>query len=83
MKIDNGKEYNQAVKIHATVVEAMKSVGYGLLKDGETFYRIGMELAPRDGITFSMREAYEIHRLLTTAMQRAYEAGRKESNGNT
>lgn len=78
MEIDNGKEYNEAVKTHATVVETMEGVGYRLLKDGKTFYRRGLELAPKDCITFSMREAYEIHRFLTTAMQRAYEAGREE-----
>jgi len=66
MEIDNGKKYNEAVKVHATVVETMKGVEYGLLKDGETFYRMGMELAPRDGITFSMRDAYEIHRFLSS-----------------
>ena len=46
--------------VHKPVIEVMKRMGYGLLTDGETFYQLGMELEPRSGITFSMKEAYAI-----------------------
>ncbi len=73
MEINNGKKYEEAIKIHSEVVKTMDSVQYGLLKDGDTFYRYGTE--PKESITFSMRQAYEIHRFITT-QQTAHEEER-------
>ena len=79
MVIDNGKKYEEAIKIHSEVVKTMDGVGYGLLKDGETFCRYGTDA---DGILFSMREAYEIHRFLLTSREtHLKERVRKEVEG--
>lgn len=51
-------------KIHKPVIETMNTLGYGLLKDGNTFYKKGYELYPRLVVTFSMNQAYEIHKAL-------------------
>ncbi len=59
-------KYEEAKKIHAPIVETMQNMGYGLLKDGDTFYQHGMELEPRTGITFTMRQAYAIHKGIKT-----------------
>ena len=75
MEIDNGKKYEEAIKIHSEVVKTMDGVGYGLLKDGETFYRYGTDA---DGILFSMREAYEIHRFFSSRDTYWKERVRKE-----
>ncbi len=49
---------------HKPVIEVMRKIGYGLMTDNETFYELGMELEPRSGITFSMRQAYVIARAI-------------------
>jgi hypothetical protein len=54
------KEWEEINKIHEPVIKAMSIIEYGLLKDGDTFYEKGMELEPRSGITFTMRQAYVI-----------------------
>ncbi len=54
------KKIEEVKKIHREVINFMDSIGYGLLTDGETFYQKGMELEPREGITFTMRQAYEV-----------------------
>lgn len=46
--------------IHAPVIETMRRMGYGLLKDGETFYELGYETDLKLGLTFSMHQAYAI-----------------------
>lgn len=46
----------------------MESIGFGLLLDGQTFYKKGYELKPREHTTFSMTQAYEIKNAITTAV---------------
>jgi hypothetical protein len=68
--------------IHQDVIEVMKSVGWGILNDGETFYKKGYELEPRLHFTFSMKQAYEIAKIVlnerTTAYTKGVEVGRVE-----
>lgn len=63
-------EIDEIKRIHAPVVQVMERMGYGLLLDGKTFYKIGYELAPRKHTTFTLTQAYEIHRLLIEAENR-------------
>lgn len=53
--------------IHTPVIRLMGRFGYGLLKDGDTFYQKGYELNPRIGITFSMKQAYAIQGFMRSA----------------
>ncbi len=59
-------------EIHQEVITFMSDRGYGLLTDGDTFYQKGMELEPRNGITFTMTQAYAIKNFLiqTTPVDR-------------
>ena len=58
------------LEIHKPVIETMKKNGFGLLKDGETFYKLGYELDPRGNTTFTMSQAYEIHKALASERTR-------------
>ena len=51
-------------EIHSEVIKTMSNAEYDLLRDGDTFYQRGMELKPRSGITFTMRQAYAIHTII-------------------
>lgn len=56
------EEYIQAQKIYKPVIVTMKALGYALSLDGKTFYKTGYELEPNSTTTFTMRQAYEVHR---------------------
>ncbi len=59
------KQYEDSMRIHSEQVEMMKNMGYGLMLDGFTFYKIGHELQPWDfEQNFTMHHAYEIHNYL-------------------
>lgn len=72
------KNLKDEIEMHAPVVKTMEEMGYGLLTDGETFYRRGHEIKPREGITFTMRQAYEIHRLTTSLIEQEKERAVRE-----
>ncbi len=69
-------------EIHKPIIETMEKMGYGLLTDGETFYLKGMELEPRNGITFTMNQAYAIYNYVTTLISHerveAYKKGAED-----
>ena len=59
------KQHEDSVRIHGEQVETMKKMGYGLMLDGFTFYKIGHELEPYDfEQNFQMHQAYEIHKFI-------------------
>ncbi len=70
---NNINSLEETHRIHKSVIKTMEDMGYGLLTDGDTFYEKGMELEPRSGITFTMRQAYVIHKSITTHEQQAVE----------
>jgi len=57
-------EYDEAVRIHEAVIGKMRTMGYGLLLDGETFYELGYELfygsESWSDFIFTMHQAYSI-----------------------
>jgi len=57
---DSSPELEEAKRIHGDTIKQMHEMGYGLMKDGDTFYKLGYELNPRLVETFTMREAYAI-----------------------
>jgi hypothetical protein len=59
--------YDTTKAVHQPVIDTMSRLGFGLLKNGETFYQKGYELDISLGITFSMHQAYEIHKHLLQA----------------
>lgn len=67
-------ELLESKRIHGKTIEAMEAIGWGLLKDGKTFYKMGYELNPRLHFTFDMSQAYEI----VQKLQEAYERGRED-----
>ena len=42
------------------VIKIMDSIGFALLKDGETFYKQGYELNPRINVIFTMNQAFYV-----------------------
>lgn len=54
-------KYIEAVTIHKKIVVFMKTIDFGLMLDGNTFYKLGYEIKPKDHITFDMNQAYEIY----------------------
>jgi hypothetical protein len=70
--------FEEKKRIHKLVIESMDEIGYGLLKDGKTFYQKGYELDITMGITFSMHQAYEIHKVLSEAKAQEREKITKE-----
>lgn len=61
-------EWEEVQEVHSEVIKVMESIGFGLLLDGQTFYKKGYELKPREHTTFSMTQAYEIKNAITTAV---------------
>jgi hypothetical protein len=55
------EEREESKRIHSEQVETMKQMGYELMLDGDTFYKIGYEIDPYMNTTFSMNQAYAIH----------------------
>lgn len=72
-------EYRQSMHTHVNEIETMRKMGYGLLLDGDTFYKIGCELEPYSGITFDMRQAYEIHRFIGELLEANFQGRKNES----
>ena len=64
-------EWEEVQEVHSEVIKVMESIGFGLLLDGQTFYKKGYELKPREHTTFSMTQAYEIKNAITTAVAKA------------
>lgn len=61
--MNHTKDIEEIKRIHASVIKTMNNMGYGLLLDGKTFYKIGYEIEPRKHPTFTMTQAYEIYSL--------------------
>ena len=59
---------------HAHVVLLMKEMGYGLMTDNNTFYKLGHELVPREWTTFTMTQAYEIHELFRAKLANGFDS---------
>lgn len=54
----------EANRLHGATIDKMRAMGYGLLKDGETFYLLGYELLSAEDLhknfCFTMRQGYAI-----------------------
>jgi hypothetical protein len=57
----SSQQLEDAKRIHAPVIATMDAMGYGLMKDGDTFYKVGNEIQPFTRQNFNMTQAYAIH----------------------
>lgn len=62
--ISRSQEDDKYEPAHKPIVDMMSVHGFGLMKDGNTFYQRGYELDPRTGTCFDMNQAYEIANML-------------------
>jgi len=68
------KQYEDSLRIHGEQIKTMEDMGYGLMLDGFTFYKVGYELEPYDfEQNFQMHQAYEIHKFVNERVAQATE----------
>ena len=58
--VNSTPAYQRALKQWMPVIEKMRVMGFGLMLDGKTFYQLGNEIEPRNGMTFDMNQAITI-----------------------
>jgi hypothetical protein len=70
MEEQNTAQYDKSMRPYEPVISAMRAMGYGLMLDGKTFYKLGYELDPYLSNIFNMHQACDVHAATQAAAQR-------------